>query len=170
MVYVWVICLIVLNGAWWMLNFFALPGNWLVVISTCLFAWWKWEDGVFGIGVLGFIVLLAVLGEVIEFFAGMGGAKKAGASRLGALGALGGAIFGALVGTFFIPIPLLGTLVGACIGAGGGAWGVELSRGRQMDHAVKTGVGAGVGVLMGTGSKIVLGGIICLIVAIAGFV
>jgi hypothetical protein len=38
----------------------------------------------------------------------------------GSLGAILGAVGGAIVGTFLIPIPLIGTLIDACIGAAGG--------------------------------------------------
>ena len=47
MLYVWLIVLIVFNLAWLILVLFGLPGDGLIVISTCLFAWWRWEDGVF---------------------------------------------------------------------------------------------------------------------------
>jgi len=38
-----------LNAAWLLVVVFGLPGNWLIVISTCLFAWWRWDEGVFSI-------------------------------------------------------------------------------------------------------------------------
>ncbi|MBW8036658.1 MAG: DUF456 domain-containing protein, partial [Planctomycetes bacterium] len=107
MVHLYVICLLILNGCWLGLVFFALPGNWLIVVSTGLFAWWRWEDGVFSIYTLIAITVLATVGEIVEFFAGMGGAKKAGAGWHGAFAAVGGAILGAIFGTFFIPIPFL---------------------------------------------------------------
>lgn len=46
MVYVWSILLILLNAVWLALVVFGLPGNWLIVISTYLFAWWRRGDGV----------------------------------------------------------------------------------------------------------------------------
>ena len=95
MIYFWLVCLLVLNFCWLGLVFFALPGNWLVVISTGLFAWWRWEDGIFSIYTLIAITLLAFVAEIFEFFAGMGGAKKAGAGWKGAFAALAGAIIGA---------------------------------------------------------------------------
>ena len=169
MLYVWLVILIFLNACWLGLVFFALPGNWLIVISTTLFAWWRWDDAVFSIYTLIAIAVLAVLGELVEFFAGAGGAKKAGAGWRGALGALAGAVTGAVVGTFAIPIPFLGTLIGACLGAGFGAWFLELIGGKKMDDSVRSGVGAGVGVLLGTTTKFAIGVIIWLIVAVAAF-
>ncbi len=105
MVYLWSILLILVNAFWLLFVLFGLPGNWLIVISSCLFAWWRAEDGVFSIHTLFAITALAVLGELVEFFGGMGGAKKAGAGWRGALGALLGAVTGAILGTFAIPIP-----------------------------------------------------------------
>ena len=79
MLYLWSILLILLNALWLVLVVFGLPGNWLIVISACLFAWWRAEDNIFSIYTLIAVVALAVLGELIEFFAGAGGAKRAGA-------------------------------------------------------------------------------------------
>ena len=154
----------------WFLTFFALPGNWLIVISAWAFELWR-PESVFSTTTLVFITVLALIGEIIEFIGGMGGAKKAGAGLRGTLGALFGAITGAILGTIILPIPIVGTFAGACIGAGLGTWSMELTRENiQPGHAAKMGVGAGVGVLIGTGSKIIIGAFICLIVAFAAFV
>ena len=169
MLYVWLILLILLNVAWLMLVIFGLPGNWLIVTSTCLFAWWRWEDGVFSIYTLIAIAVLAVLGEMFESFGGMHGAKRAGASRRGSIAALAGAIVGAIIGTFMIPVLFFGTVLGACIGAGLGAWAIEVSRGRKMEESVRCAVGAGLGELLGITAKITAGIIIWLTVAIAAF-
>jgi uncharacterized protein YqgC (DUF456 family) len=167
MLYVWLTLLVLLNACWLILVAFGLPGNWLIVMSTCLFAWWKWDDGVFSVYPLVAITALAVLGELVEFFAGMAGARRTGASWRGSLGALVGAVAGAVIGTFVIPF--FGTLIGACIGAGLGAWGFELSAGRVMERSVRSGVGAGLGVFLGITTKFTLGVIIWLIVAVAVF-
>ena len=169
MLYLWLIVLIVLNFFWLMLVLFGLPGNWLIVISTCLFAWWRWEEGVFSIYTLIAIAVLAVLGELFEFFGDMHGARRAGASRRGSVAALVGAIGGAVIGTFTIPVPFLGTVLGACIGAGLGSWAMEVSRGRKMEESVRCGVGAGLGELLGITAKVTVGIIIWITVAVAGF-
>ena len=169
MVYIWLTGLLVLNAFWLGLVFFALPGNWLIIISTALFAWWRWEDGIFSIYTLIAITVLAIIGEIIEFFAGMGGAKKAGAGWFGAIAAIFGAIAGAVVGTVFIPIPVLGTLLGACLGAGSGTMLVELATGKEVDHSIRSGMGAGKGVFLGTLGKFMMGVLIWLTVAVAAF-
>ena len=169
MIYVWLTILVLFNACSLLLVLFSLPGNWLIVTATGLFAWWKWEDGIFSIYTLIAIAVLAVIGEVIEFFAGVGGAKKAGAGWLASLSAIGGAIVGAMLGTVFIPVPILGTLLGACIGAGSATLLVEMKSGKEMERSIKSGVGAGLGVLLGTTSKFAIGIVICVIVAVAAF-
>jgi len=169
MLYFWFICLILLNSLWLALTFLALPGNWLIVISTCLFAWWRADDGIFSIYTLLAITILAVGGELVEFLAGPGGAKKAGAGWLGAIAAIFGAAGGAVIGTLLLPVPLLGTLIGACIGAGLAVWAVELTRSGPKVSPVRTGFGAGLGVLVGMTGKLFVGALIWLIVALAAF-
>lgn len=169
MLYLLLIMLILLNVAWLMLVVFGLPGNWLIVISTCLFAWWRWEDNVFSIYTLITIVALAFLGELFEFLGGMYGAKRAGASRRGSIAAIAGAVAGAIIGTFLIPVLFLGTILGACIGAGLTTWSMELSRGRKMDESVRCAVSAGLGELLGITAKVAVGIIIWLMVAVAAF-
>ncbi len=169
MVYVWSLLLVVVNLFWLVLVFFALPGNWLIVISTCVFAWWRAEDGVFSVYTLVLITVLAVIGEVLEFLGSFAGAKKTGASLLASIGAIFGAVAGAIVGTFVIPIPLLGTILGACLGAGLATWSVELLKGRQAKHSVRSAVGAGMGELIGIVSKFAIGCLIWFVVTVAVF-
>ena len=167
MLYFWTTLLIVLNAFWLMLTLFALPGNWLIVITTSAFAWWQWEKGIFSIYTLIVIAVLAFSGEVVEFFAGAGGAKKAGAGWLGAIAAIFGAIFGAIAGTFVLP--LFGTILGACLGAGLAATAVELAVGKTPDASIRSGLGASLGHLIGSTSKFAIGAAIWLIVSIAAF-
>jgi hypothetical protein len=172
MTHLWAILLIVLNTAWLALVVIGLPGNWLMAVSAVLLNWWgpgraAGSPPMFSTGVLIAIAGLALAGEACEFGAGLAGAKQAGGTRRGALGALIGALAGGIVGTFFIP--LLGSLVGACVGAALGAWALELTGGRSQRASLKSGVGAGVGRLAGTLAKLGAGIVIWLIVAVAAF-
>ena len=169
MIYLWLVILILLNACWLMLVPFMLPGNWLMIGGTYLFAWWQWDNEVFGWPLLVTITVLALIGELVEFFAGAGGAKKAGAGWLGALAAVGGAMIGALVGTVIIPAPIIGTILGACIGAGLTTWIAERITGKEHNQSVRSGVGAGTGVLVGTVSKFVIGCVIWLLSTVAAF-
>jgi len=86
---------------------------------------------------------VAALGFVVDFAATAVTAKRAGATRAG----VWGAVAGGLVGLFFgLPGLLLGPVLGAAVGE------LVLSR-RSPADAVKSGVGAGLGVLAGSLGK-----------------
>lgn len=80
-----------------------------------------------------------------------------------------GGVIGAIVGTFSIPVPVLGSLVGACAGACCGAWFLELRGGRDFWASLRAGVGAGAGRALGTVIKLAVGILLWLIIAIAAF-
>ena len=169
MLYVWLILLVLLNACWLVTVLFTVPGNWLMLGTTYLFAWWQADRGVFSMPLLVFVTVLALIGEIIEFVAGAGGAKKAGAGWLAAGAAIFGAMFGAVFGTVFIPFPIFGTVLGGCFGAGLATWIVERATGKQHNESVRSGVGAGTGVLIGILSKFGIGCVIWLLIAIAAF-
>ncbi|HSM99401.1 MAG TPA: DUF456 family protein [Rudaea sp.] len=121
-----------------------LPGVPLVFGGMLLAAW---ADGFHHIGALTLIVLglLAALALLVDFVAGVLGAKRVGASTR----ALWGASIGMLVGFFFgLPGLLLGPFLGALIG--------ELSAGKKLDHATRVGIGTWIGLLFGTLAKLAL--------------
>jgi uncharacterized protein YqgC (DUF456 family) len=169
MLYLWLFILIVLNTVWLVLVAFGLPGNWLIVVGTGLFAWWQWDAGVFSTATLVAVAVLALLAELAEFGAGIIGARRSGASWRGSIAAPFGAMIGAVFGTFAIAVPLLGTVLGACLGAGLGVWGVEIARGQHPDRSLRSGVSAGLGALLGILSKLAAGVIIWLVVVVAAF-
>ena len=122
----------------------ALPGAVVLFLGLVVAAWA--EDfqyvGTGGIIALG---LLAVLAYLADFMAGIMGAKKFGASTQ----AMVGAGIGAFIGIFFgLPGILLGPFLGAVIG--------ELFQIRELIAAGKAGIGATVGLLLGTVAKLVL--------------
>ncbi len=168
MVYLWSTLLVALNAFWLVLVVFGLPGNWLIVISSCLFAWWR-GGGVLSLYTLIAIAALALVGELIEFFGAMGGARKSGAGWGVSLGALAGTIAGAILGTILIPIPFFGTLIGACLGAGFLAWGLTFAGKSNMQDSLRHGLGAGLGTFLGTTIKVCLGIVIWFIVAVAAY-
>ena len=169
MLYFWLSILILLNAVWLVLVAFGLPGNWLIVVGTGLFAWWQWDAGVFSIGTLVAIAVLALLAELVEFFAGMVGARRSGASWRSSIAAVFGAVLGAMAGTVMISIPLLGTVVGASLGSGLAVWTVELAQGQRADPSLRRGLSAGLGALAGITSKLAASVAIWLIVAVAAF-
>ena len=122
----------------------ALPGTALVLAGIVLGAWID-DFARVGWGVLGGITLLAALAWVLDYVAGLLGAKKAGASRQAIVGAALGTVAGlfmGLVGVFFMP------LVGAAIGE----W---LAR-RDHGQALKVGVATWLGLIAGMVSKVVI--------------
>jgi uncharacterized protein YqgC (DUF456 family) len=166
--YLWAALLILTNALWLALDLLGLPGNWLMVAGTLLVAWL--QPGMFSAWTLVAVVLLAAAGEVLELLSGVLGARKGGAGRRGSAGALGGGLLGAIVGTFWIPVPVLGSLLGACAGACLGAWILEQSGGRGSWASLRAGIGAGVGRALGTVTKLAVGILLWFLIAIAAFV
>ena len=169
MLYVGLSILVLINLLWLMLVLFGLPGNWLMVLTTSLFAWWTWDRRLFSGGALIAIAILAVVGELIEFLGGMAGARKAGASWRASFAGIFGAIVGALVGTVMFPVLFVGTIVGACLGVALAVWIVETSRGEHPDLSLRRAVGAGMGEFLGMLSKFAVGIMIWLTIAVAAF-
>ena len=127
------------------LVFPAIPGPPILFAGLWLAAH---AEGYAYVGVKTLVVLgiLTVLAVVLDFVAGALGAKRFGASRWAVVGAL----LGAVVGIFF---GLIGLLLGPFVGAVAG----ELISGRALDAASRAGVGATIGLLVGTAAKLAIG-------------
>ena len=80
-----------------------------------------------------------------------------------------GGFVGGIMGTA-LPVPIIGTLIGACLGAFGGSLLGDLWAGRPLFQSLRAGRGAAVGRLWGTVSKLAIGAVIVIILAIAAFV
>lgn len=110
-----------------------LPGVWIILALAGLIELTdglylaEGEQQTFAWGLLGVCVGLAVVGEIIEFLAGILGTRAGGGTKRGMWGALIGGILGAFVLTPFLPIPVVGSLVGALIGTFIGAFLGEIS-------------------------------------------
>lgn len=122
----------------------ALPGTLFVLGGIVLGAW---IDGFARVGwtTVTVVSVLAVLAWVLDYVAGMLGAKKAGASREALIGAALGTVAGlfmGLVGVFFMP------LVGAAIG--------EYIAQRDHARAAHVGVATWVGIMLGMIAKVVI--------------
>jgi uncharacterized protein YqgC (DUF456 family) len=119
-----------------------LPGVPIVFGGMLLAAW---ADGFAHVGTRTLFILgvLTVLALIIDFVAGMLGAKRVGASRYAVIGA----VLGTLVGIFFgLPGIVLGPFFGALIG--------ELVAGGTLHKATGVGVGAWLGFLVGAALKL----------------
>lgn len=143
-----------------------LPGTWLAVLAALLVKWWQPE--LLGWWAIGIAAGLAVLGEAVEFGAGAVGSKRAGGSRSGAWGALGGGLIGSVMGTVLIPIPIAGTIIGAVVGAGVGA--ITTERGiaqRTWKESLKSGQGAAIGRAFSVVAKGAVAGVIAVVLTLA---
>ncbi|MCX5632587.1 MAG: DUF456 family protein [Phycisphaerae bacterium] len=168
MIYFWLILLLIVNAFWLGLVFFSLPGSWLMIITTILFA--LWQKNIFSVYTIIAAIILALVGEILEFLAGAGGAKAAGGGKKAMAAAVVGAIIGAIIGTIIIPIPIFGTLIGSALGAAIAALIVERKAGKEMKQSLKIATGAGLGRFAGLGAKIIAGVIIWLIFTAAAFI
>ena len=122
----------------------ALPGTALVLAGIVLGAW---VDDFTRVGVVTLAVIsaLAVLAWVLDYVAGLLGAKRAGASRQALVGAALGTVLGlfmGLVGVLFMP------LVGAALG--------EYLARKNEQQALKVGVSTWLGIMAGLLAKVVL--------------
>ena len=161
------------NVVGFLLNVVALPGNWLIVVATACFCWTARPDSGSGITwpVVGVLVVLALFGECIEFFAGTAGAAKSGASKramaLSVVGSLVGSLAGALIG---LPIPVVGSAVGAVVGGAlgaalGAAAGEDWKR-KDLDRSIQVGEAAFWGRILGTVSKVAVGAVMLVVATV----
>jgi uncharacterized protein YqgC (DUF456 family) len=122
----------------------ALPGTAFVLAGIVLGAWID-DFALVGGTTLAVITVLAVLSFVLDYVAGLLGAKKAGASREALIGAALGTVAGifmGLVGVLFMP------LVGAAVG--------EYIARRDERHAIRVGAATWLGIMLGMLAKVVL--------------
>jgi hypothetical protein len=98
--------------------FFGLPGTWIILGATLVYAWIT-DFAQVGAGLLFLFFLLSVVGEVVEYVFGIAGARRFGSSNRGIVFSLLGGFVGAIVGAplFFGFGAVLGALVGAFLGA-----------------------------------------------------
>jgi len=122
----------------------ALPGTAFVLAGIVLGAWIDDFTRVGGVA-LSVIAVMAIAAWVLDYIAGLVGARRAGASRQAVLGAAIGTVLGlfmGLVGVLFLP------LVGAALGE----W---LAR-RDSEVAVRVGIATWLGLMVGLLAKMVL--------------
>jgi uncharacterized protein len=122
----------------------ALPGPIFVLAGVVLAAW---IDGFARVGMaaVAIVTVLAVMAWLLDYAAGMLGARKVGASRQALIGAAAGTVAGlflGFVGVLFMP------LVGAAVG--------EYWARRDQQQALTVGVATWLGILAGLAAKVVM--------------
>lgn len=167
-----IVALLLVNTAGVIMVALQLPGTWTLALATALFAWAYWDfhgegEPMIGFWALGSLLALGVLGEIVEAVAGAVGAKGAGGTKRGMLLAIVLGILGAVLGTFFLPIPIVGTLIGAAVGSGVGSMLGDLWAGRAWRPAMRAGQGAAVGRFAGAVGKLIIAGVMWLVVVVA---
>jgi uncharacterized protein YqgC (DUF456 family) len=148
-------------------NILGLPGLWLLVAAVAGYAWVTGFNVYVGWASLLTLVGLGIVAEIIEFAAGGAGAKAAGGTKRAMLGGIVGALIGGVVLSFFVPIPIVGTIFGACLGAFIGAALIELAIYRDVNRAARVGTGAARGRFWGIIYKTIVGIVMFLIAAVA---
>ncbi len=123
-----------------LLSCLSISGTWLVVLATVIAAFLGGE------AFPGFwtpMIMVALAGgvELCEFFASAWGIQKRGGSAWAGLAALVGGIAGLILGTF-IPIPLVGNLIGMLAGSFACAYAVERYRLEHHGQAAHIATGA----------------------------
>ena len=156
------------------LNVTGAPGNWLMLIIASIYSWVMPSESPYGFGFIIIIIVLffAIIGEVLEFFTGVIGAKKVGGSKKGmwcsVIGSIVGSFGGVMVG---IPVPIIGSLIAALlfsgVGAMLGAFFGERWDGKKTDEAWKVGLASFVGRILGSGIKLLCGFLALLLMALA---
>ncbi|NPV89270.1 MAG: DUF456 domain-containing protein [Firmicutes bacterium] len=122
-----------------------LPGIPLIFLAMLGF---DWANGftILGPYFLLAMFLLTALSVAADYFSGVIGAHKYGASSPGKVGAL----LGGILGLFFLPLGIIvGPLLGVFIG--------EMIAGRTPEQAVRGGFGVLIGIVAGTVARVVIG-------------
>ena len=147
---------------------FMLPGLWLMVGGAAVYAWLTHGHFLSYYSLIA-LLLMAVAAELSELYFGGAGAKKAGASAWGMGGGLVGAIVGGITLSGLVPVPILGTIIGICLGTFIGAFTIELILGQPLSQSAAIGLGAAKGRLTGIAGKLTIGGLMMTVTFVAAF-
>ena len=120
-----------------------MPGIPLAALGALLAGWLTGFEQI-PVSAVVIVTAFAVLAQIIDYVAGVVGARRYGASQAG----VWGSVIGSVVGIFFFPP--FGFLIGAVVGA----VGAELLTKRTFKEALRSGLGAFVGTLGGVFAKI----------------
>jgi uncharacterized protein len=130
-----------------------LPGTPLVLLAAIGHRLYFGEAGASNL-VLGILAMLTLISMLFDFLAGMLGAKKFGATWRGMIGA----VIGGIIGLFFnLPGIILGPFLGAML--------FEMLGDKEFKVAVKAGLGATVGLLLGVVGKFSIGVVMMILFA-----
>jgi uncharacterized protein YqgC (DUF456 family) len=125
---------------------FGLPGTIIILLAGFVYSLLTGFDRI-GLKILFLLAGISLTAELLEFYLGVRGAAKFGASKSSIAASLVGAFTGALLMTPFLLG--LGTLLGAFLGGFFGTFIVEIIRRRDLKPAMRASYGAVAGRVAG---------------------
>ena len=126
---------------------FGLPGTFLILGDVIIYSWITGFEKI-GFKIIIALVFISLLAETIDFFLGIAGARKYGASKTGVALSIAGGIIGAILMT---PILFgLGAIIGVFLGGFVGAFLGEYMEQQKLKPALRAGYGALIGKIAGT--------------------
>lgn len=153
----------------------SLPGLWLLTLVTllvnvsgALLGYWVLKDPLVSWWVFAIIMGSTLISDVVDWSAGVVGAKRMGGTRRAMIAAFLGGIVGAIAGTMVLPI--VGTLLGGAVGAGLCATLVHRTgQDETWKQSAKVGAGASAGWFAAILVKLTLAVICAILLIIAAW-
>jgi len=131
---------------------FSLPGTLIILIEAFIYGLLTNFSGI-TIKTLVLLVILYLTGEMLEYILVIVGARKFGASRKAAGGAILGGILGAILGMFSGGIGIVpGTFLGIFLGT----FLIEMITGKDLSQSFKAGIGSLFGRISATVVKVII--------------
>ena len=148
-----IICSVLWCGVGVVTTAVRLPGTWLIAIGGAAYGWsrgWPSGSAAWTLALVG----AALIGEAVEVMMSVFTARRAGGSRQAAWGGMIGGIVGMLSLSFLVPVPIVGTMIGALVGCFAGATIVELAVRKRLAQGTRVGLFAAMGFALGTAAKV----------------
>jgi len=154
----WIISVLLLIAGFAGLLLPALPGILLIFAGLVLAAWAEGFAYV-GWGTISILAALTVAAYVIDFLAGLLGAKRFGAGKYGIMGAAIGTVIGLIFG---LPGIIIGPFIGAVLG--------ELYAQKDLRTASTAGLGVWIGMAIGIAARVAVAFVMVGVFVVARFV
>jgi len=143
--------ILILGGV--VMTMVGLPGNILIVLLGLAYGYYDGFEHV-DYAVLVITVGVFALGELIEFWAGLIGAKKEKASKRAVVAAFVGTVLGGIWGT--VILPLIGSILGALLGAFVITAVAEYTKTKNKEQAKRVAIGVLKGQIVGMIFKVAI--------------
>ena len=154
----WIISAIMLITGFAGLLLPALPGV-LLIFAGLVFAAWAEGFAYVGWGTISILAALTAAAYIIDFLAGLLGAKRFGAGKYGVMGAAIGTVIGLIFG---LPGIIIGPFLGAVIG--------ELYANKDLQSASTAGLGVWIGMAIGIAARVAVAFVMVGVFLLARFV